>query len=244
MGARCSDANIDQRYRTINAVRHPVVYTPGDNEWTDCHADGFRPLERLAYLRQTFHANPSRTLGARTFALETQSAEAEWQEFVENQRWRRGRVLFVTLHIVGSRNAGESFRGRTAEDDSAVVRRTSAAIAWLDSAFAIARRDSMRAVVLAIHGNPRFNYIGSREHAYGSFLRRLEQHARAFDGSILFIHGDSHEYILDQPLPGAKNLTRLETFGSPDIGWVRVVMDSLSGRVVEVEPRLMGRIGM
>jgi hypothetical protein len=36
-----------------------------------------------------------------------------------------------------------------------------------------------------------------------------------------------------------ENFTRLETFGSPDIGWVRVVVDSVAGRVVEIEPRLM-----
>jgi hypothetical protein len=36
-----------------------------------------------------------------------------------------------------------------------------------------------------------------------------------------------------------ENFTRLETFGSPDIGWVRVVVDTVAGRVVEFEPRLM-----
>ena len=33
------------------AVADPVVYTPGDNEWTDCHrasAGGYLPTERLA----------------------------------------------------------------------------------------------------------------------------------------------------------------------------------------------------
>ena len=34
--------------------------------------------------------------------------------------------------------------------------------------------------------------------------------------------------------------TRLETFGSPDIGWVRVVVDSVSGEF-SFEPRIMRR---
>ena len=33
----------------------------------------------------------------------------------------------------------------------------------------------------------------------------------------------------------------LETFGSPDIGWVRVVVDSVAGRIVAFESRLMPR---
>ena len=67
-----------------------------------------------------------------------------------------------------------------------------------------------------------------------------------FPGEVLLIHGDTHDYRLDQPLTddrGAvlENFTRLETFGSPDIGWVRVVVDTLRGQVIDVEPRLMRR---
>lgn len=62
---------------------------------------------------------------------------------------------------------------------------------------------------------------------------------------MLLIHGDTHEYTVDHPLRRAgtgealENFTGLETYGSPDIGWVRVVVDSVAGRVVEFEPRLM-----
>ena len=40
----------------------PVLYTPGDNEWTDCHrrrAGGFDPRERLTRLRQMFYDESS-----------------------------------------------------------------------------------------------------------------------------------------------------------------------------------------
>ena len=39
----------------------PLVYTPGDNEWTDCHrpaAGRYNPLERLSAIRSTFFAHP------------------------------------------------------------------------------------------------------------------------------------------------------------------------------------------
>lgn len=243
LGSQCTDAALDERLQVMNAIAHPVIYTPGDNEWTDCHPGGFRPLERLQYIRGAFFADPTRSLGATRMELETQSAGAQWSEFVENQRWRVGRVLFVTAHIVGSRNGLESFEGRTTADDEAVRRRTRASLAWIDSAFAIAGRDSLRAVVIAAHADPRFQRRGSENEAYGELLDRLERHARTFPGRILFVHGDSHEYRVDQPLPGRDNFTRLETYGSPDIGWVRVVVDTLDGVFVEFEPRLMSRLG-
>ena len=35
----------------------PLLYTPGDNEWTDCHrpaAGTYNPLERLDAVREAF----------------------------------------------------------------------------------------------------------------------------------------------------------------------------------------------
>ena len=242
LSGRCSDSVLAQRLRDLNTIRHPVVYTPGDNEWTDCRGS-FKPLNRLQRIRETYFENPSRSIAGPAMDVESQSADPAWKEFVENARWRRGGFLFATMHIVGSYNAGERFKGRSAADDSAVVRRTAAAIAWMDSAFAIARRDSLSGVVIAIHADPHFG-LGRRS-PYEGFLTRLAEHTASFPGQVLFIHGDSHEYRVDHPLmrPGTSqpldNFTRLETYGSPDIGWVRVVVDSVAGRVVEFEPRLM-----
>jgi hypothetical protein len=56
---------------------------------------------------------------------------------------------------------------------------------------------------------------------------------------------------VDRPLlrPGTRdtlrNFTRIETFGSPDVGWVRIVVDTVNGRVARVEPRLIPKhLGM
>src|SRR5690606_35459820 len=40
--------------------QHPLFYTPGDNEWTDCHriaAGGYDPIERLAKVRELFYTD-------------------------------------------------------------------------------------------------------------------------------------------------------------------------------------------
>lgn len=134
----CSDAVLADRLQALNSIRHPVVYTPGDNEWADCHdaiAGGFQPLDRLRFIRSTFFAHPGSSLGGRAMRLESQSAERAWAEFVENARWRYGGFLFVTIHMVGSANAAEGFRGRTQADDDEVARRTEAALDWIDAAF-------------------------------------------------------------------------------------------------------------
>ena len=106
-----------ERRELIERIRHPVIYTPGDNEWLDCVDIAFRPvdpLERLASLRSTFFAPADRSLGEAPIPLETQSADADRAEFVEHARWLHGGVLFVTLHVVGGANGGRPFRARAA----------------------------------------------------------------------------------------------------------------------------------
>ena len=244
----CSDAALADRLRLINTISSPVVYTPGDNEWADCHDDvagRFPPLERLTHIRQTFFAQSRQSLGGRRMAVETQSDHPAWREFVENVRWQFGGFLFVTLHMIGSSNALQPFAGRTVTDDAEVARRTAAALDWLDDAFSIAKSDSLSGVILVMHGDPGSAQDPNR--GYERFMQRLASRVSSFSGSVLLIHGDGHTYRVDQPLKRSRtgetlrNFSRLETFGSPDIGWVRVVVDSVAGRVVAFEPRVMRR---
>lgn len=71
----CDDALFGNRKDQFDASRHPFIYTPGDNEWTDCHnpkAGAFEPIERLAKLRQMFYQD-NRSLGQRKLTLQRQS---------------------------------------------------------------------------------------------------------------------------------------------------------------------------
>jgi hypothetical protein len=74
----------DERFLSVRAAfdmfKDPVVYTPGDNEWTDCHrpaAGAYNPLERLAALRTMFFAEPGRTLGRQTDTVVAQPGYPE-----------------------------------------------------------------------------------------------------------------------------------------------------------------------
>src|SRR5262249_44343221 len=98
----------------------PVVYTPGDNEWTDCHktkqgTSGY-PLYELAAVRALFFADPGYTLGGRKKQVLTQAqafdpAHPTDAQFVENVLWEESQVVFVTLNLPGSNNDGLPWNG-------------------------------------------------------------------------------------------------------------------------------------
>ena len=45
----CTDEMYETALTRLNRLPLPVVFTPGDNEWTDCWDQNFDPLERLAH---------------------------------------------------------------------------------------------------------------------------------------------------------------------------------------------------
>jgi hypothetical protein len=229
-----------------------VIYTPGDNEWTDCWeagSGGFAPPERLVRIRRIFFADPRRSLGSKPLPLQPQGGAGEFPEFVENARWSRDGFLFATFDLPGTMNGMEPFPGRTSSDDAAAQRRTAAAAAWLRDTFEEAARRKAPAVVLAFHANagleepPADPYRG----AYDPFLARLEEEAGRFGGPVLVIHGDGHEYVVDHPLVSRTtgrrltNLTRVQVPGSPEVGWVRIVVTPGVSRPFAFEKRVLPR---
>jgi hypothetical protein len=64
--SRCDDAYYTMIRTQFDRFVGPLIYTPGDNEWTDCHRannGAYHPLERLAYDRSVFFAQPGISLG-------------------------------------------------------------------------------------------------------------------------------------------------------------------------------------
>jgi hypothetical protein len=233
----CSDDLFRDRLGAFQSQRHPLVYTPGDNEWTDCHeeiAGTYQPLERLQRLRETFFADPTTSLGGSAISLTVQAADTAWAEFIENARWTEAGFVFATVHLVGSRNGLDKFPGRTASDDAETARRTAAATAWLRSAFAYADSVDALGVVIGMHAAPGFRAPVDDDYrqAYEPFLETLEEEVERFGGPVLLVHGDDHEFVVDRPLVRRttgrvlENFTRLEVFGSPAVGWVEVTVDT------------------
>jgi hypothetical protein len=237
---RCDDALYGRRKATFDRIAHPFVLLPGDNDWADCHRvsnGGFDPRERLAFFRNLFYAGDA---AAARLQVERQRQAAGGQAYPENARWLHAGVLFVTLHVTGSRN---NF-GRDAPSDQEYRDRGTANRAWLRAAFEAATHGSMRAVVVAIQGNPRFEARpGSRaRRGYDDFVRQLADEAAAFRAPVLIVHGDTHRYRFDPQLvlDGGRqlaNVARLETFGSPTAGWLKVEFDPEATPPFRVQPR-------
>ena len=250
-GAPCTDQLFRSRHALFDTSAHPFVFTPGDNDWTDCHRDdngGFDPLERLAFLRRLFYAAPDRSMGRRTMSLTSQAGQRGFEMYRENAMWTLGEVVFATLHLVGSANG----TGRTTAGDAEAMARTRAAIAWMRTAFAVATRGRFNALMLITQANPRFEVAPSApaHRPFAEWTRVLEQETRAFRGPVVLVHGDTHYFRIDKPLPmpatarssggpSLANFTRVETFGPPDLHWIRVRVVPGSRSVFIFEPEVM-----
>ncbi|MFM7750256.1 MAG: hypothetical protein ACKPB0_07550, partial [Opitutaceae bacterium] len=98
---RCSDELLLRRREQFDSVATALVYTPGDNEWTDTHSEKagrFEPTERLARIRALFFAE-ERSRGRNPLPLITQRRDAAHARFVENARWTIRGVVFATGHL-------------------------------------------------------------------------------------------------------------------------------------------------
>lgn len=224
----------------------PLMYTPGDNEWTDVHRESNGrqdPLVWLGKVRATYFAE-ERSLGRNPLPLVTQRRDPRFAKFVENARWTVGGVVFATVHVVGSHNnhnpglpgAMEEFGERDAANE-----------AWVRAAFAEARTTGAPGLALFFQAQPFAQDYGEEGRAPGfkRFLDTVEQEARAFGKPVLLVHADEHRYRLEEakaferggePVP---NVTQLETFGAGDLHGVLVTVDPASPQVFLAGPLLV-----
>ncbi len=220
-GGECRDAV----YRNIRAefdqAAFPLVFVPGDNDWTDCHRwsnGGFDPLERLDFLRRVFYPGQE-TLGRQRLPLQRQAG------YPENILLPIGPLLVFGLNLPGSGNNLRAPDGT--EPNPEFVARTQANRAWLDEAFE--RAAAHAGMVIAIQANPRFDRDGElpRNAGYQPFIDQLRTRAAAYRKPVLLLHGDTHRVRIDQPLKDTdgrtlRNVQRIETFGSPRFGWIEI----------------------
>src|SRR3981189_834224 len=203
-------------FDVFERFRDPVVYTPGDNEWTDCHKkkefSSGAPLNELAAVRNLFFANPGDTLGVQKRRVLTQAkrfnrlypADAQ---FVENVMWQQSRVVFATVNLPGSNNDGltwtapftdETARGREAGQPNG------AGIRWLQVAFARAEQEEARAVVIGLQADmwdPAAVVAGGDGLGnYTLFVHELASLSLRFGRPVLLLNGDSHVFASDKPL--------------------------------------------
>jgi hypothetical protein len=214
------------------AYQDPVVYTPGDNEWTDCtkkkentpatsyydaaqagHIAG-DPLDNLALVRRTFFANPGFTLGQNARHVVSQGlVDPRYSAYVENVMWTQAGVLFVTVNLPGSNNDLVPWYGGypNAPNPRQIAEsadRTAADESWLATAFALAGQRHLKGVLIGAQADmwdPAAlpKNPGDGLDGYDGFVQELAALTRDFKKPVLLINGDSHVYETDRPLSAA-----------------------------------------
>jgi hypothetical protein len=237
----CSDALYTQGLSYLNSLKQPAMFTPGDNDWTDCDRTsngGFNDVERLTHERQVFFGT-DHSLGQQTMQQEVQSSPncLGWNyatsstvpaPCVENRRWTYKKVTYATVNVQGTcNNRCSSGAGDPAGDEAEYQARNPADLQWLQDTFDAAEADGSAAVMIIGQADPGFDgsdatraptrdprTLAENDGAvdgYVSFLTKLRELTIAFKGPVVYVHGDSHYFRVDRPLQDSSG-RRIENF--------------------------------
>ena len=255
----CSDAMYDQALLYLNSLKAPAMFTPGDNDWTDCDRPangGFSPIERLNHERALFFATPY-SLGQRKLRQDVAPAP-----YVENRRWNYHGVMYMTLNVQGSCNN----LCDTGPDPAEFAARNAANIAWLQDSFAAAKASGAAGVMIVAQADPGFDLSDATRTStrnartlvetdglpdgFVDYLLALRAEVIAFQRPVAYVHGDSHYFRIDRPFLDSagrrlENFTRVETFGDNaangdnDVHWLKVLVDPSSREVFAYQAQIV-----
>ena len=135
------------------------------------------------------------------------------REFCEHRRWESNGWVLVTLNVPGHDN-----NVRHAEH----APRMEAVLSFLRSA--ADRAEGKNGLMVFMQANPFFTLPRD---GFASLREALSQLGARMPGRVLLIHGDTHLYRDDEPLPGVR---RIEVWGSPVVSWLRLPFSELPNR--------------
>jgi hypothetical protein len=179
----CADNSIYTRASAyFGSLYAPAIFTPGDNDWTDCDrkslgADGRNSLQELDHERAFFFNTPytlgqtrflqevqstptckgfgtaNANLGPNSDVKQTQTATYTDVPCVENRRWIVNRVVYATINIQGScNNLCDDY-----PDFVEYAARNAAGIQWMKDTFATALAQNCVAVMFITQADPGFD---------------------------------------------------------------------------------------
>jgi hypothetical protein len=230
----------------------PLVYTPGDNEWTDCNkakegggtgGDSYYdtsqsghlpgdPLDNLAIVRSLFFPVAGQTLGANPAQVTSQAqvGPKKYRSFVENVRWEQDGIMFVTVNLPGSNNDSLPWFGLPVTErqlDERVLR-TAADLQWLNDAYALAESHGDKGLLIQTQADmwdPAAVVAGGDGlDQYNTVVGRIAKLTRDFAGQVLLINGDSHVYESDHPLSSSDPLYQIHPVGYSVPNFTRITV--------------------
>ncbi len=238
----CSNELYVKALANFNLLKAPAMFTPGDNDWTDCdrpNNGGFDSLERLSYERAFLFAD-DRSFGRHPVQQQVQkeplclggsNTSPISEACVENRRWTVGGVVYATLNIQGSCNnlCGDGFNA------AEYTARNAANIAWMEETFKEAGHPQVAAIMFISQGDPGFSKFefdaplrdpatlaqtsgpssspaAASFDGFQEFLVSLRRQVIAFGKPVTYVHGDSHYFRIDKPMMDRSGLIRLPNF--------------------------------
>jgi len=236
----CADTQYTQATATFSSIKWATVYTPGDNEWTDCDrkkAGLYDPNERLALIRNTFFAT-GKSQGQDPMDVDHQSAQ-----FPENARWFHDGVAFITVNVPGTDNNYPQVDSTGAAVDADGVplsatntrpqngdlaeytARNAANLAWLESGFRYAQTRGAKGIMIVQQADM-WSTADPTAH-YADEKAKLARLVAGTKRPVVLVNGDSHAFSVDNPLTDAAgatvgNFQRVTTDGDVNHGWTKV----------------------
>jgi hypothetical protein len=239
----CNEEAYQKMLGYFGQFNKPLIYTPGDNEWTDCNkevAGGYDPEERLSVIRKMFFPT-TKSFGKEKIQLTSQSQSAGFPKFVENNRWNYNGVTFGTVHLVGTNNY---FLPQSKNNNAEFFERDKANAAWLKEIFSDAKKTNSAGIVLFTQADM-FN-ADKGSSGFENFLAELKRLTIDFGKPVVLVNGDSHKYIVDKPfIRDAKtrkvveNFTRVQVFGEQDMHAVKITINPTSSSFFYTEQLLV-----
>jgi hypothetical protein len=250
----CTNEYFESVRHQFDRLLDPLVYTPGDNEWTDCHRannGNWQPTERLDTIRADFFPVAGQTLGGRSKTVLTQADDPAHAAYVENVMWMESKVVFANFNVPGSNDdsvATNPWTGAWAGDPAQAAEQTArdaADLTWLGKTFETAGSDGAEGVVLMLQADM-WDGTHAALNAYDPFVKAIGDAANTFGKPVLLLVGDSHIFKVDNPFDGsaafqaihpgftpvAPNITRIVVEGSTTVAnrfeYLRLAIDPKS----------------
>jgi hypothetical protein len=266
-GSECTDSVYTQAIAYFNSLHAAAIFTPGDNDWTDCDRNpAYSSRAQLDKERALFFATKL-SLGQKPLKQEVQSTPLCLGvngpvPCSENRRWTYNGVTYATLNIQGSCNN----LCDVGPDPDEYAARNAADIAWMQDTFAEAKSLNSVAVMLISQADPGFDATDAtrgpvrdpntlaetdgQPDGFQEFLGALRDQVVAFAKPVAYVHGDSHYLRIDKPFLNSlgqrlENFTRVETFGdhaennNNDVQWLKVLVDPRTREVFAYQQQIV-----
>ncbi len=235
----CSTEYFEKMHAYFETINPPFIYTPGDNEWTDCNrkaAGEYDPNERLALLRKMFFGS-DKSFGKKKINLLSQAKSNGFEKFVENNLWTYGGIQFATIHLVGSNN-----NFKESGDNKEFIEREKANLAWLDQVFAAAQ--DKKGLMLFTQADMFYKDLKPSK-GFEKVVNKITELTQKYGKPVFLVNGDSHRFITDKPIlinnqkATLMNFTRIQVFGDAEMAAIKITYDPTSTSLFQVEQMMI-----